>query len=74
VLRRSLDAARLGDTDRRDGFAPLERFVHAVEERFEPVADFEAVMAHERAISPALGGRSVFDGRENAAVRQLRLF
>jgi hypothetical protein len=72
VLRRALDSARLGDTDKLDGLARLDRFVKAVETRCAPEADFHAAVAHERAISPALGGRSVFDkpGRS----RQLPLF
>jgi hypothetical protein len=61
VLRRSLDAARIGDTEKMDGFGRLEQFVRVVEERLTPQADFEAVLAHERAISPAMGGRTVFD-------------
>jgi len=61
VLRRSLDAARIGDTDRIDGMKRLERFVQAVEKRFSPEANFDAVIAQEHAISKSLNGRSVFD-------------
>jgi hypothetical protein len=69
VLRRSLDKAKMGDRDKLDGFARLDRFVRAIEERCAPEADFEAVVAHEREISPQLDGRTV--GRRS---RQLRLF
>jgi hypothetical protein len=62
-LRGSLDAARLGDKDKLDGFRRLDRFVRAVETRFEPDADFKAVIAHEEAISSSLDGRSVFDDK-----------
>jgi hypothetical protein len=62
-LRGSLDAARLGDKDKLDGFRRLDRFVRAVETRFDPEADFKAAMAHEEAISPSLDGRSVFDDK-----------
>ncbi len=62
VLRRSLEAARIGDREKLDGFARLERFVRAVERRGGAEADFAAVMAHERAISRERGGRTVFDG------------
>jgi len=58
VLRRSLDAARIGDAEKIEGFARLDRFVRAVEQRSDPRADFDAVVTHERAISPALGGRT----------------
>ena len=79
VLRSSLDAARVGDAEKLDGFARLDRFVRAVEERYRPEADFEAIVAHEHAISPQLDGRSVFDGSRRRAsrrheVKQLPLF
>ena len=48
------------------------RFVHAVENELQPQADFEAVVAHEKAISAALDGRSVFDDKPKP--RQLSLF
>ena len=72
VLRQSLDRAKVGDTDKLDGFRRLERFVRAVETQCRPEADFQAVVAHERRISPALGGRTVFDDRRKS--RQLPLF
>jgi hypothetical protein len=59
VLRASLDRAAVGDTAKLEGFRRLERFARAVEARLEPHADFDATLAHERAISPALGGRTV---------------
>lgn len=76
VLRRSLDAARLGHTDKADGLRRLDTFVRAVEARLQPGADFTAALAHERAISPELGGRTVFDDRKARRARdgQLRLF
>jgi hypothetical protein len=74
VLRRSLDAAKLGDTEKMDGFKRLDRMVRAVEERKEPAADFERVLAHEHAISPSLDGRSVFDDRKRKRPAQLSLF
>ena len=52
VLRRSLDAAKVGDTEKIDGMKRLEKFVRAVEKQYAPEADFDAVMAHEHAISP----------------------
>jgi hypothetical protein len=64
VLRRSLDAARVGDREKLDGMKRLDRFVRGVEARHAPDADFDAALAHERAISPSLGGRTVFDRRQ----------
>src|SRR5215470_14926836 len=45
-LRTSLDAARLGDRDKLDGFRSLDRFVRAVEKKLAPAADFASAMAH----------------------------
>jgi hypothetical protein len=61
VLRRSLDAARLGDRDKLDGMTRLDRFVRGVETHRSPEADFDATLAHERAISKSIGGRTVLD-------------
>ncbi len=61
VLRRGLDAAKVGDTEKIDGMKRLEKFVRAIETQYSPEADFDAVMAHEHAISKSLNGRTVFD-------------
>lgn len=61
VLRRALDTARFGDKERVDGLRRLERFTRTIEDRCDPHADFHATVAHEFAISPQYGGRSVFD-------------
>jgi hypothetical protein len=79
VLRGALDRAKLGDPDKLNAFRRLDTFVHAVEERYSPRADFDAVLAHEHAISSRLGGRSVFDNRRparsvKASPKQLSLF
>ncbi len=58
-LRAALDRAAIGDTERLDGFRRLERFARSVEEQLRPQADFEAILEHERAISPSLDGRAV---------------
>ena len=63
VLRKALDAAKLGQSDKLDGMARLDAFTRAIEQRRDPHADVDATIAHERAISPALGGRTVFDDR-----------
>lgn len=63
VLRRSLDAAKLGDPDKMDGFKRLDKFVRVIEQQRQPEADLDAAIAHENAISPSLDGRSVFDGK-----------
>lgn len=61
VLRKGLDAAKVGDKEKLDAFRRLNRFVRNVENTIEPEADFRAVITHEHKISPSLDGRSVFD-------------
>jgi len=78
VLRVSLDAARVGDKEKLDGFRRLERFARMIEERYEPLAHFDHVVAYEKAISRDLGGRSVFDDVKSQPAKikskQLSLF
>ncbi len=45
VLRRSLDAARLGHTEKLEGFRRLDRLTRSVEAEREPRADFDAAIA-----------------------------
>ena len=63
VLRRALDEARVGHSEKLDGFRRLDAFTRAIETRCTPMADVPATIAHERAIAPTLGGRTVFDDR-----------
>jgi hypothetical protein len=78
VLRRAIDAAKLGQTDKLHGMARLDRFARSIEEGLLPDADVPATIAHERTISSSLGGRTVFDDRRGARPRsrqaQLELF
>jgi hypothetical protein len=67
-LRTALDKAkvghdRAGGREKLEGFRRLERFVRAVESQLKPEAEFDAVIAHENEISPALDGHSVFDDK-----------
>ncbi len=73
VLREALDEAKLGDKDKLDGFRRLDRFVRAIEERRQPEAKFDQVVAHERANSSRYGGRTVFD-KPKPGPKQLPLF
>src|SRR5262245_61381245 len=61
VLRRALDSAKLGHTDKLGGFKRLDAFTRAIETQRGPEADVSATIAHERAISATHGGRTVFD-------------
>jgi hypothetical protein len=78
VLRRSLDAARLGQMEKVEGFRRLDQLTRAVEETRQPLADFSAAIEHERSISASLDGRTVFDDerptRRKPASAQLSLF
>jgi len=77
VLRRALDQAKLGNTEKIEGFQRLDQFSRRIERRFQPSAEFDEALTHERAISPSLGGRTVIDDRvKNSDVggKQLSLF
>jgi hypothetical protein len=78
VLRRSLEAARLGRTEKIEGFRRLDRLTRDVENQREPLADFDVTLIHERAISRSVDGRMVVEDRTSykGAVqeRQLTLF
>ncbi|HKE58714.1 MAG TPA: DUF763 domain-containing protein, partial [Pyrinomonadaceae bacterium] len=71
-LRTSLDKAKVGDQEKLDGFRRLNRFVNSVEASFNPKANFLETIAHEKAISPSLGGRSVFDEGARKTVKEPR--
>ena len=60
VLETSLEKAKAGDIERKEGLARLHRFVLKVERELQPHADFERLLEHERRISHEHGGRSVF--------------
>jgi hypothetical protein len=73
-LRASLDRARVAGSgpgsdrvnfgrEKLEALRRLERFARSVETGLQPKANFAKVMAHERAISPALKGRTVFDDK-----------
>ena len=78
VLRRALDAAKLGLTEKLEGFRRLDRLTRNVESNMEPLADFSAAIDHERNISSSVGGRTVFEDarkpKKTAANQQLSLF
>jgi hypothetical protein len=61
VLRRSLEAARLGHTEKAEGLKRLDNLTRSVEKALDPSADFEAAVEWERRNSRTFGGRTVFD-------------
>lgn len=81
VLQHSLEQAKVGETERADGLRRLEGFVRTLEQRNAPKANFSETIAHEKAISKSLQGRTVSDrsrtGRPTRTVKkgeQLSLF
>jgi hypothetical protein len=78
VLRRALQQAKVGHTEKLSGFSRLDLFTRMVEKQVEPQVDFEAALEHERIISPSLDGRTVFDDRKPQTrtknEKQLKLF
>jgi len=58
VLRRSLEAAKIGRSEKTDGMKRLDAFVRALEARLSPHAAFDDVVRDERAMSPSRGGRT----------------
>jgi hypothetical protein len=76
-MRRSLDSAKVGHSEKLDGMRRLDRFARRLQDVRAPQAEFDAVLARERAISPSLDGRMV--GRKSrkqsgAPPAQLPLF
>lgn len=76
ILRRSLDQAQLGRSEKLDGFRRLDNFVLMVEKEVAPCANFQAAMQHEKDLSSSIGGRTVLDDSRRHARqdRQLSLF
>jgi hypothetical protein len=60
VLGAALRTAKLGDTERSNGFKRLHAFTRMVEEQFDPCADLEKTIEKEFADSAGYGGRSIF--------------
>jgi uncharacterized protein len=78
ILRRSLDSAKLGYTEKLDGFRRLDGFVRAVEQSNAPRTNFDAAIVRENTVSASLGGKSVSRAARKPAAetipRQLSLF
>jgi uncharacterized protein len=76
VLRRSLEAAKVGNTEKIDGLRRLDRFAQAVEYSNAPSADFDETVARECKISSSLDGMTARSrpARSSRATEQLSLF
>ena len=69
---RALEAAKVGHTEKLDGLRRLDTFTRAIERRREAEVDVPAAIAHERALAPSVGGRTVFDDRHPGRRRPAR--
>jgi hypothetical protein len=78
ILRHSLTATRLQQSEKIDAFRRLDRLTRRVESQLDPLADFTAAVTHEHGISNDFGGRTVFDDApkrgEKKAGTQFSLF
>src|SRR2546423_2166349 len=52
--------------EKLDALKRLNKFARSVESRLEPVANFDAVIKHEQAISKSLDGRTVLDDQQRS--------
>jgi hypothetical protein len=73
ILRRALDAAKVGHTEKLEGFRRLDKLTRSVEQRRAPDANFDAAVRREREISHEIGGRTVF-GKAKPPCPQMNLF
>ena len=61
VLGESIEASRMGYSDKSECLRRLEKTARYVEENCSPQADFDAVITHEREHSKEWGGRTCMD-------------
>jgi hypothetical protein len=73
ILRESVEKAKIGDSDKKAAIKNLSKVTEALESDFTPNADFDKVIARERADSWKYGGRTVF-GKARPPQSQLELF
>jgi uncharacterized protein len=72
VLQRAVEKARIDNSERLDGLRSLSELAVAIEKSGEPTADVDAVIARERRLSPALGGRVAGDEPSAGPARRTR--
>jgi hypothetical protein len=76
VMRRTLEAAMIGNADKIDGLHRRDCFVQIVERSKAPSANFRETIARERQISGSLDGMTAGSQsvRSKPATKQLSLF
>jgi hypothetical protein len=74
VLRKAVDGAKLGQSEKMDAVRRLSRMSEAAEKGFTPRSNLEALLEKERKDSWKYGGRTVFGKAGRSAGDQLKLF
>jgi hypothetical protein len=74
VLRDSVEKAKMGETDKKAAIHNLSKITQMLEKDFIPNADFDKVIAKERAESYKYGGRTVYSMAKPPKHQQLDLF
>jgi hypothetical protein len=74
TLRKAIDRARLGQTDKQEAIRNLSKISIQVEKNFIPTKNIEPLIERERRDSWKYGGRTVFGKEKPARAEQLKLF
>jgi len=61
VLKQAVNSAKIGNSDKLNALKKLSKIAYHIENNYEPDADINKLIVHERKISKSLGGRTVFD-------------
>jgi uncharacterized protein len=73
-LRNAVNRAKIGRTDKQQALKGLAMAAQRIEERYDPSADFDAVIEKEMRESHRYGGRTVFGKVKSPEDEQLTLF
>jgi hypothetical protein len=74
TLRKAIDSAKLGHTDKQDAIKNLSKIAIRAEKDFIPTKSIEPLIEKERKDSWKYGGRTVFGKAKPPAEKQLKLF
>ncbi|MGV3704576.1 MAG: DUF763 domain-containing protein [Arcticibacter sp.] len=74
VLRKAVDSAKVGHTEKADAIRRLSKMAEAAEQNFTPTRSLDALLEKEREDSWKYGGRTVFGDAKPPGDGQLKLF
>lgn len=74
VLRKAVDSAKVGHTEKADAIRRLSKMSEAAEQKFTPTRSLDALLEKEREDSWKYGGRTVFGDAKPPGDSQLKLF